>query len=300
MQIDITTELVRQLVVTQFPQWSNLQIRTVEFSGWDNRTFHLGETMVIRLPSAEGYAPQAEKEQRWLPILADKLPLTIPRLLAKGDSDNIFPWKWGIYRWIEGETVDVKLITNLLAFAKSLAQFLHSLQQISTNGAPTAGKHSFFRGASLLVYDKETRFAIAKLKEEIDTHFAIRIWEDALCCKWEGSPVWFHGDVASDNLIVKDEQLSAVIDFGCCGVGDPSCDLAIAWTLLFGKSRKEFRTELNVDDGTWSRGRGWALWKALITIQESKRMNNKAKGQSARNTLNEIFNDYIEGNITTR
>jgi aminoglycoside phosphotransferase (APT) family kinase protein len=300
MQIDINTELVRQLVATQFPQWSKLEIRTVEFSGWDNRTFHLGESMLVRLPSAEGYIQQAEKEQRWLPILAKKLPLTIPTLLAKGNPDNIFPWKWGIYRWIEGETANVNLITNLPEFANSLAQFLRSLQQINTSGAPSAGQHSFFRGASLLLYDKETRVAIDKLKEEIDTHLAIRIWEDALTSKWESSPVWFHGDVASDNLIVKDGQLSAVLDFGCCGVGDPSCDLAIAWTLLLGKSRKEFRTELNIDNGTWSRGSGWALWKALISIQESKRMNIKAKGQNARNTLNEIFNDYIEENITTR
>ncbi len=299
MKLDINRELVRQLIVTQFPQWSKLEVRPVELSGWDNRTFHLGESMLVRLPSAEGYAQQAEKEQRWLPILANKLPLSIPALLAKGYSDNIYPWKWGIYRWIEGETANVNLISNLLEFARSLAQFLHCLQLINTNGAPVAGQHSFYRGTSLLRYDQETRTSIDELKEEIDTHLAIRIWEDAISSEWERRPVWFHGDVASGNLIIKDGKLSAIIDFGCCGVGDPSCDLAIAWTFLIGESRKEFRAGLNIDDGTWSRGRGWALWKVLIAIQALKRVSNNAKGQNARNTLNEIFNEYIEDSIVT-
>ncbi|TGS08599.1 phosphotransferase, partial [Mesorhizobium sp. M1C.F.Ca.ET.187.01.1.1] len=55
-----------------------------------------------------------------------------------------------------------------------------------------------------------------------------------------------------------------VIDFGTCGVGDPSCDLAIAWTLFEGGSRDTFRACLAADEATWARGRGWALWKALI------------------------------------
>lgn len=47
-------------------------------------------------------------------------------------------------------------------------------------------------------------------------------------------------------------------------VGDPACDLAIAWTLLNDKSREIFKSHLSLDEDTWARARGWALWKALI------------------------------------
>jgi aminoglycoside phosphotransferase (APT) family kinase protein len=94
----------------------------------------------------------------------------------------------------------------------------------------------------------------------------VALWEEAVGSTWTGPPVWFHGDVAVGNLLVRDGTLAAVIDFGSSGVGDPACDLAIAWTLFDGRSRAAFREAMAVDDATWARGRGWALWKALITL----------------------------------
>jgi len=92
------------------------------------------------------------------------------------------------------------------------------------------------------------------------------VWDSAMASRWTADPVWLHGDVAAGNLLVRDGRLSAVIDFGGTAVGDPDCDLAIAWTLLSGRSRQTFRAGLRLDPGTWARGRGWALWKALITL----------------------------------
>jgi aminoglycoside phosphotransferase (APT) family kinase protein len=83
--------------------------------------------------------------------------------------------------------------------------------------------------------------------------------------------VWVHGDVAPSNLLVVDGRLGAVIDFGCTAVGDPACDLVIAWTLFEDESREVFRRSLPFDDATWARGRGWALWKSLVTLVEDRR-----------------------------
>lgn len=65
-----------------------------------------------------------------------------------------------------------------------------------------------------------------------------------------------HGDIAAGNLLVESGRLSAVIDFGCLAVGDPACDLAIAWTFLRGEGREAFRAALPLDAPTWARGRG--------------------------------------------
>ncbi len=260
----INEALVHHLIATQFPQWQNLSIHQIVPNGWDNRTFRLGEHMIIRMPSAEAYAAQVEKEQFWLPKLAPFLPLTIPVPIALGKPTNNYPWKWSIYKWLEGKPATSAFITNLSDFALNLAQFLTALQQINPTNGPLPGPHNFYRGGTLTTYDTETRKAIAILKNKIDTNTATKIWENALTTTWHNPPVWIHGDISASNLLVNNGKLSSVIDFGLLAIGDPACDLGIAWTLFGGESRKLFRTMLPLDNDTWARGRAWVLWKALI------------------------------------
>ena len=203
-----------------------------------------------------------------MPVLAPLLPLPIPVPLAQGRPGEGYPWSWSVCRWLEGDTATAGRIADLPEFAARLARFLAALQRLDTAGGPPPGPHNFFRGGPLTVYDAETRQTIAALGGEVDAAAATSVWEAALGASWHGSPVWLHGDVAAGNLLVDNGRLSAVIDFGCAGVGDPACDLVVAWTLLTGESREAFRATLALDDDSWARGRGWALWKALITLAE--------------------------------
>jgi len=260
----IDDALVRRLVTGQFPQWSGLPVRSVETAGWDNMIFRLGEHMIVRLPRAAAYAVQVEREHRWLPQLAPLLPLQIPTPLALGEPANGYPWNWSVCRWIEGETAAPERIGDLNDFATSLAEFLVALQRIDPTDGPRPGARNFYRGGSLTTYDAETRQAIAVLKGKLDTEAATDVWEVALEASWDRPPVWLHGDVSAGNLLIREGRLSAVIDFGMMGVGDPACDLSIAWTLFGGGSRETFHAMLPLDPGTWARGRGWTLWKALI------------------------------------
>lgn len=266
--LTIDASLVGRLIAAQFPEWADLPIRPVRFGGWDNRTFHLGSQMTVRMPSAAPYALQVEKEQHWLPVLAPRLPLPIPVPLALGRPGEGYPWPWSIYKWREGEIATHAPVADLSAFATTLAEFLVALQDVQATDGPPPGQHNFFRGGPLDVYDAETRRALVALEGKIDTDAARAVWEAALAATWHGVPVWFHGDVSSGNLLVEDGRLSAVIDFGTSGVGDPSCDLSIAWTFFHGESREVFRAALPLDSATWARGRGWTLWKALIVYAE--------------------------------
>jgi aminoglycoside phosphotransferase (APT) family kinase protein len=275
---DIDAGLVRRLLGAQFPLWADLPITPAEPQGWDNRTFRLGTELSVRLPSAPGYVPQVEKEHRWLPVLAPPLPLPIPTPVALGRPGEGFPWPWSVYRWLPGKPAGTVRIDDLPAFAAALADFLVTLQRIDAEGGPPAGAHCFFRGAPLTVYDEETRRTIAAVREFIDAPAVTAVWEAALTAPWHGPPVWFHGDVAVNNLLVGDGRLRAVIDFGCSGVGDPACDTVIAWTLFSGASRAAFRAGLPLDAATWQRGRGWALWKALL-IFDQEWSHNPAKAR---------------------
>jgi aminoglycoside phosphotransferase (APT) family kinase protein len=263
----IDAKLVRRLVAAQFPDWSGLPVRPVEVDGWDNRTYRLGEEMGVRLPTAAGYAPAIDKEHRWLPVLASSLPVAIPVPLAKGAPGEGYPFNWSIRRWLDGRTVTRDRV-DLSTFGTALAGFLRALWRVDPTGGPPAGAHSFYRGASLTHYDDETRRCLAALEGRVDIRQAAAVWDAALEATWAGPPVWFHGDVAAANLLVKDGRLTAVIDFGTSGVGDPACDLVIAWTLFIGESRETFRAAVGQDPGTWARARGWALWKAMLGLTD--------------------------------
>jgi len=276
MRVGIDTSLVQRLVASQFPEWARLPLRPLVPGGWDHHSFRLGDAMLIRLPSAEPYAAQVQKERRWLPVLAPALPLAIPTPLALGEPAEGYPWHWTIYRWIDGESAADRIdVGDGLDFASTLASFLDALQHVDCRDAPVPGVHNFFRGGPLSTYDAEARQAFRALDGKIDAGAALKLWQAAACTTWDRIPVWIHGDMSAGNLLVREGRLVAVIDFGNLAAGDPACDLAIAWTFLTRQSRSVFRSALPLDDDTWLRGRAWALWKASIV----------AAGMTSTNTV---------------
>jgi aminoglycoside phosphotransferase (APT) family kinase protein len=287
----IDVALVKRLIAAQFPQWSSLAVTPVEVEGWDNRTYRLGTDMTVRLPTAAGYAPAVAKENDWLPLLAPELPVAVPRILAKGAPGEGYPFPWSVRGWLDGQTADRGRIDDMPQFADSVAGFIRALQRCDATGGPPAGEHSWYRGASPGHYDEETRGCLAALGGRIDAAKATAVWNAALTAEWCGPPVWFHGDIASGNLLVADKKLTAVIDFGTCGVGDPACDLVIAWTMFSGDSRQAFRSAVDQDDATWARARGWALWKAALTLVNSVGTDQEQAAVNQR-VIGEVMADH--------
>lgn len=263
--VEMNTGLVKMLIAEQFPGWAELEVVPVLPGGTDNHTFRLGPDLSVRLPSAAAYAPQVARELRWLPVLASELPLPVPTPVARGAPGAGYPWPWSVRGWLNGETAMTAHISDATSFAISLARFLVALQRIDATDGPTPGTANFHRGGDLAAYDAEARAALVALAGRIDLATAQAVWSRARSSAWGPRPVWVHGDVARGNLLVQEGRLSAVLDFGLIAVGDPACDLVAAWTLFSGASRRAFRQELALDDDTWRRARGWALWKAAIT-----------------------------------
>jgi aminoglycoside phosphotransferase (APT) family kinase protein len=170
-----------------------------------------------------------------------------------------------VNRWLEGEPATVAPLEDPSAFASDVAAFLRALRAADPTDGPLAGSHSFFRGGDLAVYESEARQAIAGLADQDLTAWATSVLDRALSSRWAEAPVWVHGDVAVGNLLVRDGRLAAVIDFGSSAVGDPACDLVLTWTRFDATTAAVFRDAVALDDDTWDRAAGWALWKALIT-----------------------------------
>ncbi|WP_345751945.1 aminoglycoside phosphotransferase family protein [Microbacterium rhizophilus] len=288
--IEIDEALVAGLVADQFPRWSGLPVRAVPRQGWDNRTFRLGDELCARLPSADGYAAAVAKEERALRFLAGRLDVAVPEVLAIGAPADGYPLPWSVRRWLPGTTMDTAAGADQIALARDLGAVLTTLRSLPTGAGRAAGRHSFYRGCHPGAYGDEVQVALELLRDEIDAAACAEIWLRATTSVWTSAPVWFHGDVAVGNLLVERGRLSALIDFGTCGVGDPASDLAIAWTHFTGDARTAFREAAGLDDATWRRARGWALWKALATL--SGQSSPDAEG-AQRRILAEVLADPL-------
>lgn len=287
----IDAPLVKRLLAAQFPRWAHLPVTPVEVDGWDNRTYRLGDAMTVRLPTAAGYVPAVAKENEWLPLLAPSLPVAVPPVLGMGVPGEGYPFPWSVRRWLPGATAAPERIGDPVRFATAVGEFLLALQGCDPAGGPPAGPHSWYRGASPAHYGDETLRCLSRLDGQVDTARAAAVWDAAVAAEWHGEPVWFHGDIASGNLLVDGGELSAVIDFGTSGVGDPACDLVIAWTMFCGAGREAFRRTVRQDDGTWARARGWALWKSLLVLTETL-ATDPARAETNRRVIAEVLDDH--------
>jgi aminoglycoside phosphotransferase (APT) family kinase protein len=291
-ELQLNLSFVKNLISTQFPQWADLPIKRFNSSGTDNAIYRIGESMAVRLPSEESGSLQIKKENRWLPIIEKHLPVAVPTPLELGTPTEDYPWYWTVNKWIKGENAITGKIDDSYQLGLDLGQCITALQQIDPSDGPLPGRHNFRRGEPLAKRDDEVRKAIEKLHGDIDTNIATKAWEAALKAPlWGKSPVWIHGDLHAGNLLVDQGRLCAIIDFGGLGVGDPACDWLFAWNLLSVKTREKLREALSVDDATWARGRGWALYVGLTALPDH-RISNPVFAGIARRLIEEVLEDH--------
>jgi aminoglycoside phosphotransferase (APT) family kinase protein len=262
-ELETDEALVHRLLAAQFPQWADLPIEALPAGGTDNAIYRLGDELSVRLPRRRGWASGSlDKELEWLPKLAPLLPFPVPTPVARGAAGEGYPHEWAIYTWLDGEDA-ASVALDLPRAAVDLAELLAALRRIDPIGGPPAGG----RGGQLRPRDEATRAGIAALAGAIDATAVTAAWEVALAApEWDRPPVWIHGDLDARNLLVRDGQISGLVDWGSLCVGDPACDVKVAWAVLDAETRPIFRERLEIDDATWARGRGWALSQAVIAL----------------------------------
>ncbi|MDG4787372.1 aminoglycoside phosphotransferase family protein [Micromonospora sp. WMMD1102] len=292
-EIDVSAELVTRLVAGQFPEWAELPVRPVTRSGTVNALFRLGPELVVRLCRVPWAAGEEVEEHRWLRRLAPYLPVAVPAPVAVGQPAEGYPWTWSVLRWLPGTNPVPGQLDAADDLALDLAGFVRAFRSVRLPGGPAA-----YRGGPLAALDLPTRNAVARLRGTIDTGAAIAVWEDGLRAPaWAGPPTWVHADLMPGNLLTVDGRLSAVIDFATVGVGDPACDLIVAWNLLPSGARDVFRAAVDVDDATWRRARGRALSIALIALPYYRDRAPEYAAE-ARHTIGAVLADAASGPTT--
>ncbi|WBO68177.1 aminoglycoside phosphotransferase family protein [Streptomyces camelliae] len=283
-EVPLDAPLVGRLVARRFPHWAGLPVRRLVSSGTENAMFRLGADLLVRLPRRPGAVPDVLHEQHWLPRLGPHLPVAVPEPLGIGEPDGEFPWPWSVYRWLEGHNPVPTAIRGPGRLAADLGAFVRALRRVDPRDAPPG-----YRAGPLRERDEPTRTAISELGGRIDTDAVTALWERALDAPDHTGPaVWAHGDLSPGNVLVDGGRLTAVIDFGCAGVGDPAVDLIVAWNLLPASARDAFREAVGADDAQWARGRGWALSISLIQLPYYW-ATNPALAENSRHVIAEIL-----------
>jgi aminoglycoside phosphotransferase (APT) family kinase protein len=289
-EIDISGDLVARLVAGQFPQWAGLPLRRVRSTGTVNALFRLGPELVVRLCRVPWAVGDEAREQRWLRLLAPYLPVAVPVRVAVAAPTDDYPWTWSVLRWLPGRNPVPGNLTAPDALAADLAGFVRALRAVDLPDGPRA-----YRGGPLAELDEKTRTAVAGLDGVIDTRAAAAIWRAALDTPdWAGPPSWLHADLLPGNLLTRRGRLTAVIDFATTGLGDPACDLIVAWTVLPAGARRAFRAAVGCDDATWVRGRARALAMALGGLRYYRDIEPTLAAE-ARYTIGQVLADARAG-----
>jgi aminoglycoside phosphotransferase (APT) family kinase protein len=276
-EIPIDIELVRTLVGRVMPDYADAPVRRLASSGSTNALFRLGEEFLVRLPRQPGGSAAISKEATWLPVLAPRLPVSVPDVVAVFEPDRDYSERWSVVRWIDGEHPDViepetPVLPRRENLAKDLAAVLGALSRadIPAEAVNNPDLQSY-RGEPIASMDQATRENIERCRslEDFDLNLdaAERLWDEAIRLPGAADralPRWYHGDLAAENLLLRDGKLAAVLDFGGLSVGDPTIDLVVAWEILDPPARELFRRQLGVDDASWLRGRAWALCLTLM------------------------------------
>lgn len=275
-ELPVDAGLVRRLVDRSLPQYAGLRIEPLVRSGSSNALFRLGDELLVRLPRQPGGSTTIEKEARWLPVLAAGLTTAVPEFVGLGEPGFGYPEKWAVTTWLEGQVPPVPWDVRAgrsERVALGLARFVTELRQLDV--PPEADEDpalSWYRGGRLADLDPDFRRSLDECRRiadlSLDLERVLTLWGDALAAEAAGALLrtWYHGDLLAENLLTRGDELAAVLDFGGLAVGDPAVDLMVAWEVLDPSGRETFRRALAVDDASWARGMGWALFVAVVTF----------------------------------
>jgi aminoglycoside phosphotransferase (APT) family kinase protein len=231
-----------------------------------------------------------EKELKWLPPLAAQLPVRIPTVLVEGTPGDVYPFKWSVYEWLEGE-IAAPAVAGTKQLAVDLADFILAIRAVDVPDGRVKAPRSY-RGEALIDRDLRTRAAINACKRMIDADAATRVWDAALeLPPFAGTPLWFHGDIKPHNILMLGGRLTGIIDFGCLAVGEPAVDQIVAWNLLTGDAREAFRRALSAADVIWQRGRARALSIGLAELSNYKDSNPRLAAVS-RFQIGQVIADH--------
>lgn len=303
-ELFVNDATVRALVDRGLPEYTHLLLKRLTATGSSNVLYRLGTDLLVRLPRQPGGGASIAKEARWTPVLADALPVAVPQVVYVGNPGFGYPEQWSVVRWLEGEhpgsvPPGVNAFGDMTGIAEDLANVIKALREIEVP-SPVSDELRWYRGGALAHFDASARTYLNQCRSlpelGMDLDKAEALWNEALTLPGAheaGPDRWYHGDLVSENLLVANGRLTAVLDLGAVSVGDPTVDLHGAWEILDAPGRALFAEKLGVSEAEWLRGRAWALGVSLAALAYYwHTMPDRRRDRLAM--LRNVINDYTD------
>lgn len=270
-EFDTSANTVRALLTDQCPQLSELALVALHNSGTSNAMWRLGDDFVVRMPRTRDAADSVALELDLLPgLVASSLGeyFAVPTVRYAGEPNGTFEHPWAVFDWLPGDDAWAtrhEVEAGGVDLAIDVAAAVHQLRDLTAMPAPvrTAGERG---GPVSAVFDALDRWLAAPTLNAaslLDVH-RVRYVADA-CREAAGDVdcVFLHGDLIPGNLLTAAGRLTAIIDWGSAGYGDPAQDLAPAWSVFDGRAREAFVEAIDADEATWLRARAFELEHAV-------------------------------------
>jgi aminoglycoside phosphotransferase (APT) family kinase protein len=299
-ETDTREAVVRALLSEQCAEWSDLPLSYLRTSGTDNAMWRIHcahmTDLVVRLPRTEKAATAVVKELAFLPILERSISsVKVPKLRHTGSPTEAFPYPWAILEWLEGVDAWTGKDELVDANADDLAlDMAHAVQEINAvGGIEGPRRNAGDRGGKLDPL-------LDRLEEWLtDPQWNAASFLDVAAvrrCAAESREVigayvatkFVHGDLIPGNVLVRSNRLSAVIDWGGAGIGDPAQDLAPAWSIFAKHGRAVFREAIGASTEVWLRARAFELEHTVGGILYY-RPKNHPLGDVMKRTLHRIL-----------
>ena len=282
-EIDITPELIRELLQAQHPDLADLPLAYLS-EGWDNIMFRLGDEMTVRLPRRAKAADLLKNEQDWLPILTKDFPIPTPIPIRNGQPTDFYPWHWSVLPWFKGTTANLQQPDDdqVDVFVECLKKLHHP----APNNAPT----NPYRGVPLVEGAEKIEERLTRLKA--NTNFITpkikKIWKEATEAPYATENCWLHGDLHTRNILVHEGKISGIIDWGDMTSGDVANDLVPIWMLWENpKTRQRALDAYEVTPEILVRAKGWLIYFCAVLL-DSGLVDNPEHAEMGRITLERL------------
>jgi aminoglycoside 2''-phosphotransferase len=228
--------LAEHLIDSQFPERAPARV-TARYGGMDHHALEVDSGWIFRFPKRADCEPMLLRELKILPLVAGRIPVTVPRYRCIGKPTAEYPWAFAGYRKLAGTPV-IDLSPgriDLVDLESRLGQLLSALHGWRADAPGLAGVVRLDDFEDVETLRSETIDELAEFRDQLGG----RVFERCLAFIADEGPsvpaeglrsCLLHGDLSAEHLLVDNRgRLAGLIDWADACVGDPAYDFKFLW-----------------------------------------------------------------------
>lgn len=234
--IELSKAQARRVILSQF---LDIDCDSIDFfgEGWDNRVYLVDRKLLFRFPRRKIAVELMIRENQVLPLIAERFDIKISAPTFVGQASEEFPYPFNGYPIITGTVAsDLGLSDQVrLEILPQFAGFLRTLHSIREVEARKLGaKEQVLTRTDFVATSKKLKQRLSAVATAVtlDGKVVEKIINSAASVPLDGGHCLIHGDLYSRHLVISQNRLNGVIDWGDFGVNHPVVDIACLYSFF--------------------------------------------------------------------